>query len=67
MTNAYFWLFGALAFALILAGHILRSYKFKRLLDPVKDSGTRTQFQSSSLVIFSTPCYPCASAKSSAP
>jgi hypothetical protein len=46
MSDPKFWVFAAFGFSLVFIGHIIRSYKFKRLLDPVKDSGIRTQFQS---------------------
>jgi hypothetical protein len=46
MRDPAFWIYGGLAFGFILAGHLVRAYKFKLLLQPVKDSGVRTQFQS---------------------
>jgi hypothetical protein len=44
-ANPAFWGYSAVAFGLLLAAHILRAYKLKRFLLPVKDSGTRTQLQ----------------------
>lgn len=46
LTEPRFWAYAAAAFVLILLGHILRAFKFQRLLLPVKHSGVRTQFQS---------------------
>ncbi len=46
MADPIFWLYLVAAFVLLLIGHFIRAYKFKRLLQPVKQSGTRTQLQS---------------------
>lgn len=43
--QAEFWLFASASFALLMGGVLIRAYKYKRLLDPVKNSGTRTQVQ----------------------
>ena len=45
LAEPIFWLHAAIAFGLVLAGHGIRAYKAKKLLQPVKDSGVRTQFQ----------------------
>ena len=45
ISDTRFMLLAATAFGLILLGHAVRAFKAKKLLDPVKKSGVRTQFQ----------------------